>query len=414
MSKRRNRKNRVNAFFEKCVDSKPSIKSSKPFAALSGIPSPQQSSIDRAANPVKTNNTEVNNMKINATGTTAARTPVTQTTAAHTTPALISSIIRATNPVKTNNTEVNNMKINATRTTAAQNPATRTTADQAPISQIPDNTAGNDSLEKTIQELINQGAIRGSNNNEVYMWLKNSTLEVDPFIQRNLDPLRVELIARYFRTELANPLKVTYRDGKFIVIDGQHTRAAMAIVFGSDDFPVFCRVLLNKTKEDEARIFAAQFGFREDVPMGFRLRALEVAKDPTVLNFLRVTREKGYLISLGSQLAENGRIGASCTAYKAYMSLGAETYGRMLEILHSTWAGETWSVNKYMLAGMACFMKMYDVKQNTFVKAFREVTYKDIRKEAERFHGMTKDGAFACALAEIFDRNSGSSLKPAM
>ena len=64
-----------------------------------------------------------------------------------------------------------------------------------------------------------------------------------------------------------------------------------------------------------------------------------------------------------------------------------------------------------MISGMGRFMKMYQVNTYAFTKAFREVTYNEITKEAERFAGMSKDGAFAAAFAEIYDRNSRNPLK---
>ncbi len=246
---------------------------------------------------------------------------------------------------------------------------------------------------------------------EKYMWLNNSVLQISPDIQRKLDPMRVAEIVRNFSPNVANPIKVSFRDGKYLIFDGMHTRDALCILNGTDDFPIFCRVYYGLTKEDEARLFAAQFGYSAPVPMAYRLRALAVAKDPAVLDFLKVTKDSGFGITLGSHTGINGRIAATCQAFKAYRELGGEEYGRMLKILHRTWAGETWSVNKYMLGGMMRFMKMYEFKDNSFVKAFREVTQEEIVTESKRFAGMSKDGAFAAALAEIYDQNSANSLK---
>ena len=190
-----------------------------------------------------------------------------------------------------------------------------------------------------------------------------------------------------------------------------HTREALCILNGTDDFPIFCRVYYGLTVEDEARLFAAQFGFSESVSMGYRLRALAVAKDPEVLDFLKVTKECGLNISLGSHTGRNGNIAATCAAFKAYRALGSAGYGRMLTMLHRTWAGDSWSINRYMISGMTRFMKMYEVNTLAFVKAFREVTYDEIVVEAARFAGMSKDGAFAAAFADIYERNSQYPLK---
>lgn len=256
-----------------------------------------------------------------------------------------------------------------------------------------------------------QGTIEDSAQNEKYMWLNNAVLQINPAIQRKISPMRVDAIVRHFSPNVANPIKVSFRDGKYYIFDGMHTREALCILNGTDDFPIFCRVYYGLTVEDEARLFAAQFGFSEAVSMGYRLRALAVAKDPEVLDFLKVTKESGLNIYLGSHTGRNGNIAATCAAFKAYRALGSAEYGRMLTMLHRTWAGESWSINRYMISGMARFMKMYEVSTPAFVKAFREVTYAEIVMEAARFAGMSKDGAFAAAFADIYDRNSQYPLK---
>lgn len=50
-------------------------------------------------------------------------------------------------------------------------------------------------------------------------------------------------------------------------------------------------------------------------------------------------------------------------------------------------------------------------KANPFVKVFREVKQEDILREVMRFTGMPKDGAYAAALAEIYDQKAASALR---
>ena len=244
-----------------------------------------------------------------------------------------------------------------------------------------------------------------------FVYLNNKQLRISPEIQRKLDPLRVAEIVANYSARVCNPVKVNYRDGEYYIFDGMHTRAALMVLKGGDDFPVLCRVYSGMTKEDEARLFAAQFGSSAPVSMIYRLRALEVAKDPEVLDFLKVTRNTGFDITLGADTGANGSIVAVCAAYKAYGTLGSQEYGRMLTILHRTWAGENWSVSRFMLGGMARFMRMYEVEEKDFVHAFREVTQDQVTDEVRRFRGMTKDGAYASAIAEIFGRKSKVGLK---
>lgn len=252
--------------------------------------------------------------------------------------------------------------------------------------------------------------VEGATQNEKYMWLDNAALQISPDIQRKLDPMRVADIVANFSPMVANPIKVSFRDGKYYIFDGMHTRTAIRELNGTDDFPIFCRVYYGLTEEDEARLFAAQFGYSEAVPMAYRLRARAKGKDPEVLDFLKITRGCGFSITLGRNVPGNGRIVATCAAFKMFLDLGGEMYERMLKLLHRTWAGESWSISRNMLCGMARFMKMYDFHEQSFVKAFRGITRKEIVSQANCFPGMTRDGAFAAALAEIFEHNSTSSL----
>jgi hypothetical protein len=253
--------------------------------------------------------------------------------------------------------------------------------------------------------------VEGATQNEKFMWLDNAALQISPDIQRKLDPMRVADIVANFSPLVANPIKVSFRDGKYYIFDGMHTRTAIRELNGTDDFPIFCRVYYGLTEEDEARLFAAQFGYSEPVPMAYRLRARAKGKDPEVLDFLKITRGCGFSITLGRNVPGNGRIVATCAAFKMFLDLGGEMYKRMLKILHRTWAGESWSVSRNMLGGMSRFLKMYDFHDTAFVKAMRGVTHREVVMEADRFPGMARDGAFATALGEIFDRNSSSLLQ---
>ena len=253
--------------------------------------------------------------------------------------------------------------------------------------------------------------IEGSNKNEKYMWLNNADLQICPDIQRELDSIRVAEIQEKFDPLVANPIKVSYRDGQYFIFEGMHTRAAICGLNKTDNFPIFCRVYFGLTKEDEARLFATQFGISKAVPMGYKLRALNVAKDQDVLDFLDTTVASGFGVMLGGRTGRNGTIAATVTAFKAYGDLGGYEYGRMLQLLRRTWTGEPWSLSKHMLGGMVRFMKMYKFDSDSFIKVFREVTYDEITTEAKRFTGMSKDGAFAAALAEIYDRRNPEPLK---
>lgn len=83
--------------------------------------------------------------------------------------------------------------------------------------------------------------------------IETGKLKIRPQYQRPLSDKRVEQMARNFDDNLAGTIEVSFADGFYWVVDGQHRLAAMR----SKGIRV-CRVLVHYglTVEDEARLFA--------------------------------------------------------------------------------------------------------------------------------------------------------------
>ncbi len=79
--------------------------------------------------------------------------------------------------------------------------------------------------------------------------------------QRGVERKRVELIAAHFNEYVANEPKVSFRNGQFIVTDGQHTMEGRILRNGGKDLPILCKVYTGMTVEQEALLFAEQNGF---------------------------------------------------------------------------------------------------------------------------------------------------------
>jgi len=137
--------------------------------------------------------------------------------------------------------------------------------------------------------------------------------------------------------------------------------------------------------------------------MGYKLCTLAADKDPDVVRFLKLTEQNGFTITLGSYISKRGCLNAYCTAFKAFKALGDEKYCRMLRLIRLVWSGALWSVSRNMIGGMSRFMRMYDFSDVDFVRAFRHIGKEDIIAVAATFRGYSAEGAFAQAIAEIFD-----------
>ena len=84
------------------------------------------------------------------------------------------------------------------------------------------------------------------------MFISSSDLSVtrDTY-QRELNSRRVREIAENFDERVANEPKVSARDGRFYVFDGQHTIAARKMLNGGRDLPILCKVYTGLTEQDE-------------------------------------------------------------------------------------------------------------------------------------------------------------------
>ena len=104
--------------------------------------------------------------------------------------------------------------------------------------------------------------------------------------QRMLRMEKVSQIAENFSEYIANEPKVSYRDGRFYVFDGQNTVEARRTCNGGKDVTIRCKVFYGLTKEDEATLFAIQTGNATCLTAGERLRANLVAENPDALYFV--------------------------------------------------------------------------------------------------------------------------------
>lgn len=70
--------------------------------------------------------------------------------------------------------------------------------------------------------------------------------------QRGVQRKRVELIAADFNEYVANEPKISFRNGKYYVVDGQHTIEARILRNGGRALPILCKVYTGMTMQQEA------------------------------------------------------------------------------------------------------------------------------------------------------------------
>ena len=118
--------------------------------------------------------------------------------------------------------------------------------------------------------------------------------------QRGVERKRVELIARDFNEYMVNEPKVSFRNGRYYVMDGQHTIEGCILLNGGEDRPILCKVYTGLTMEQETLLFAEQNGHVAPLSAGIKLRAKVVGGDAPSKAFVAATNRVGLSLNYDS------------------------------------------------------------------------------------------------------------------
>ena len=181
--------------------------------------------------------------------------------------------------------------------------------------------------------------------------------------QRTFNSKRAQKIAREFDERIANEPKVSFRDGKYYVFDGQHTIAARKIRNNNEDLPIKCKVYYGMTEQDEALLFAQQTGVSSPLSAGARIRALVFGGDADALAFKAATESVGLVLDYDQQRGMK-RIGCIQTAFDAFKRIGDERYKEAMTLIGAAWHGAPDSFRSENVLGITHFVDLYHEEYN--------------------------------------------------
>lgn len=202
--------------------------------------------------------------------------------------------------------------------------------------------------------------------------------------QRATDIKRVNEIAKNFDERIANEPKVSFRDGKYFVFDGQHTLLARVKLNGDKHLPVLCKVYFDLSAEEEANLFAAQTGISSRLKSGEKLRAKAFSNDQMSIDFIEANDNLGINVSLSNSKGEY-RIRCVAAAYKEFQRIGTKKYCEAMKIICEAWGGEPASFYVPVIVGICRFVNLYEgyYKHDKLVRDLMGVEPKTFIKEAE-------------------------------
>jgi hypothetical protein len=190
------------------------------------------------------------------------------------------------------------------------------------------------------------------------MEINSRDLEIPDEYQRRLNTDRVARIVAGFDERIANEPKVSYRNGRYYVFDGQHTVSARKRMNGNVDLPILCKVYYGMSETEEALLFAMQTGDSAALTPSAKLRANLHGEDKASSEFYEATEDTGLHVGF-ERGGGVGRIICINTAFAEFKRVGAEIYKEALTILLEAWDGDPDSLRAEIIQGIVHFVELY-------------------------------------------------------
>ena len=223
-------------------------------------------------------------------------------------------------------------------------------------------------------------------------------LVCDQKYQRELSQKQVKKIVKNFTPYQINPVKVSRRDGKNYVINGQHTMEIIAQISESHETPVWCMIYDEMDYTTEATVFAEQMKYvRALTPYEVFIAKLEAGNQDSLM--IKAIVEQYHLV-IGKE-SQDGMICAIKALEDIYDKLGIDILSRTIRVNVNTWGGNVKSLSGNMLKGLAILLATYDdgIKDDVFIDKLGAMSLKElIRTGNER-----KRGPFGFAEAMYLD-----------
>lgn len=223
-----------------------------------------------------------------------------------------------------------------------------------------------------------------------YRMVKLSEILVDPLYQRELNQSKVEKILKHWNYDLVNAPKLSMRaDGRFYVINGQHTVAALKIHEGKDT-PILCKVYRGLTWEEEKDLFIQQNGITSDPTTFEKLRAEFNGGNVEIRDMVKAAAEAGVQVTFETK----GEAFARCKAHSAllsmYKTLPRADYVNALQLITAAWKGQMESYQAGFIKGMTNIFRKYKGKFRyaDMVKALEKNTPSYYIREAKDLNGQ--------------------------
>lgn len=207
-----------------------------------------------------------------------------------------------------------------------------------------------------------------------YKYLQLDSLSTEVYQRTVMDTLHIKRIINNYDPNQIGTIIVSYRDGRYNVIDGQHRVLALKTL---GQHGVMANVFEGLTLEEEAKYFNAfnsANGESKKVKAHDVFRARVVAKEQIALDIKEAVEKSGVKMGYSNQ---HNAIAAYGTVTKICEKDGKAHLQKTITIIKKIWGGESISFHNFMIIGISEFIKTYGQTPNysdsTLIKQLSKV-----------------------------------------
>lgn len=180
--------------------------------------------------------------------------------------------------------------------------------------------------------------------------------------QRPVDERKVKKLLAEWDLSLLDALTVSFREGNFFLVDGQHRVIALRRIFG-DEIKVSCKLYYGLTYQQEAELCYKLDQSRAHLSMAQAVNVLlEAESDPEIMEIQRLVEVNGFIWALDKKIPGTYEIIAVRAVVNAYRLLGGASFDRMLRLMSAAWHGTPCTLKANFISGMALFLKTYETE----------------------------------------------------
>lgn len=206
-------------------------------------------------------------------------------------------------------------------------------------------------------------------------------LKLAPY-QRGLRRNRAKNYAENYDPDIFGIILVSYRDGTYWIVDGQH-RVECCKIKGIKT--VWCQVLEGLTYEEEARKFFKINNDKVRLNANHKFNALVEEKNPMAIGIVNALDKYGFRVSKeGNERTENC-INAVGSLQKIYITRSIDSFCDIFEILRKVWNGDKDSLRADMIKGLNTFLSNYECDKNFLIKVLEADTPLGILNRAKAY-----------------------------